>query len=335
MAKTFYYGGQAVMEGVMMRGRSSMAVGVRSPDGKIVVWEETITPGPVVRSVRNVPLVRGAVVLWDTMVLGMRALIFSANVGLTEEGEDGEAEEPGSLSGPFLWLTVALSLVFSIGLFFVVPLVTVDLLSRWIESHAMINIIEGVIRLALLIGYMFAISLTSDIRRVFGYHGAEHMTINAWERGMPVDVEHVRGQSLRHVRCGTGFLLIVVVISILFFLTLGRPVWYLLYGSRIVLVPVIAGVAYEVIRAGAAHSRNPIMRVVLAPGLWLQGITTRQPDDSMIEVAIAAFKRVQATDGVIAITDLDPAVVEVGADGQPLSGAPSILPEPVPAMVEV
>ncbi|HMM41833.1 MAG TPA: DUF1385 domain-containing protein [Thermomicrobiales bacterium] len=335
MAKAFYYGGQAVMEGVMMRGRSSMAVGVRSPDGKIVVWEEPLSPGPVVRSVRNIPFVRGAVVLWDTMVLGMRALIFSANVGLSEEGEDGAAEEPGALTGVFLWLTVALSLLFSIGLFFITPLVTVDILARWIENHHVVNIIEGVLRLGLLIGYMVAISYMSDIRRVFGYHGAEHMTINAWERGLPVDVENVREQSLRHVRCGTGFLLIVVLISILFFLTLGRPVWYLLYGSRILLVPVIAGVAYEVIRAGAAHASNPIMRAILAPGMWLQGITTRQPDDSMIEVAIAAFQRVLATDEVITVSELDPAVVEVGSDGQPLAGAPGVLPESAPAGIKI
>lgn len=335
MAKAFYYGGQAVMEGVMMRGRSSMAVGVRGPDGEIVVWEEPLAPGPVVRSVRNVPFVRGAVVLWDTMVLGMRALIFSANVGLQEEGDDGAAEEPGALAGPFLWLTVALSLAFSIGLFFITPLVTVDLLSRWIANHHVINIIEGIVRLALLIGYMVAISFMSDIRRVFGYHGAEHMTINAWERGLPVDVAHVRQQSLRHVRCGTGFLLIVVVISILFFLTLGRPVWYLLYGSRILLVPVIAGVAYEVIRAGAAHADNPIMRAILAPGLWLQGITTRPPEDAMVEVAIAAFKRVLATDGLIATAELDPAVIEVGSDGQPLVGAPALLPDAVPVGAEI
>ncbi|MCO5178191.1 MAG: DUF1385 domain-containing protein [Thermomicrobiales bacterium] len=333
MAKAFYYGGQAVMEGVMMRGRSSMAVGVRTPEGEIVVWEEPIEPGPVVRSVRNIPLLRGAVVLWDTMLLGMRALIFSANVGLSEE--DGEEVDASSMSGIFLWLTVAMSLVFSIGLFFVTPVVTVDLLSRWIDNHHVINIIEGIVRLAILIGYMVAISFMNDIRRVFGYHGAEHMTINAWERGLPVDVEHVREQSLRHVRCGTGFLLIVVVISILFFLLLGRPVWYLLYGSRIVLVPVIAGVAYEIIRAGAAHANNPIMRVILAPGLALQGVTTRPPDDSMIEVAIAAFKRVIATDGLITESELDPAVIPVGADAQPLSGVGSRLAEPVPAPAEV
>lgn len=335
MAKTFYYGGQAVMEGVMMRGRSSMAVGVRAPNGEIVVWEEPLSPGPVVRAVRNIPFVRGAVVLWDTMVLGMRALIFSANVGLTEEGDEGEAEEPSALTGAFLWLTVALSLAFSIGLFFITPLVTVDILERWVDSHHVVNIIEGILRLGLLVGYMVAISYMSDIRRVFGYHGAEHMTINAWERGLPVDVEHVRQQSLRHVRCGTGFLLIVVFISILFFLTLGRPVWYLLYGSRILLVPVIAGIAYEVIRVGAAHANNPIMRVILAPGLWLQGITTRPPDDSMIEVSIAAFKRVLATDGVIAESELDPAIVEVGPDGLPLAGARSGLPETVPAVAEI
>lgn len=332
MSKPFYYGGQAVMEGVMMRGRTSMAVGVRHPDGQIVVYEEALVPGPVLAKVRNVPLLRGAIVLWDTLLLGMRALIFSANVGLQEEGDDvaeqvKEGEDPAILSGPLLWLTVLISLGFSVALFFVVPLVAVDILDRWIDSHAIVNLIEGILRIGLLVGYMALIARMEDIRRVFGYHGAEHMTINAHEAGLPIDVEHVRKQSLTHIRCGTGFLLIVVFISVLVFLFVGRPAWYILYGSRIVLVPFIAAIGYEVIRFGASHTDNRLVRIVLAPGLALQGITTRPPEDAMIEVAIASFKRVLATDGVISEFELDPAVIAVDTAGRPLVLAGE--PEPV------
>lgn len=352
--KPFYYGGQAVMEGVMMRGRSSMAVGVRAPDGKIVIYEEQLQPGPVVKAVRNAPFVRGAVVLWDTMLLGMRALIFSANVGLQEDSEEfverenakagnnrdkKGSDEPSMLTGPALWATVALSLMFSIALFFVAPLAAVDFLERWIDSHLVVNIIEGVIRLGLLVGYMWAISHLEEIRRVFAYHGAEHMTINAYEKGLPIDVEHVRKQPLQHIRCGTGFLLIVMVLSVLLFLLIGRPAWYWLYGSRIVLVPLIAAVAYEIIRFGAARAENPLVRAILLPGLALQGITTRQPDDEMLEVSIAAFKRVLATDAVIAESELDPAVVPVDTLGRPLLPLPNPVagpaPAPVAAMAEV
>ena len=277
--KPFYYGGQAVMEGVMMRGRSSMAVGVRAPDGKIVLYEEQLQPGPVVKAVRNAPFVRGSVVLWDTMLLGMRALIFSANVGLQEDseefverenakadkGKDKGKDEPSMLTGPALWATVALSLTFSIALFFIAPLVAVDILERWVESDLVVNIVEGMLRLGLLVGYMWAISHLEDIRRVFAYHGAEHMTINAYEKGLPIDVEHVRKQPLQHIRCGTGFLLIVMVLSVLLFIMIGRPAWYWLYGSRIVLVPVIAAVAYEIIRFGAARASPVRARSSLPP----------------------------------------------------------------------
>jgi uncharacterized protein YqhQ len=336
MAKPFYYGGQAVMEGVMMRGRSSMAVAVRQPDGNICIYEEALQPGPVVTKVRNWPFVRGVFVLWDTLLLGMRALIFSANVGLQEvEGEepktdkDGKQEEPAMLTGPLLWATVGFSLLFSIALFFVAPLAAVDLLERWIDSHFIVNVIEGILRLALLIGYMYAISLMPDIRRVFGYHGAEHMTINAYESNLPTTVENVRRQPLTHIRCGTGFLLIVVLLSVLVFIMIGRPAWYWLYGSRIVLVPFIAAIAYEVIRIGAARADNPIMRAILAPGLLLQGVTTRTPDDGMLEVAIAAFKRVLATDAVIAEAELDPSIIPVDTMGRPL--VPALEPVPVAA----
>jgi uncharacterized protein YqhQ len=336
MAKPFYYGGQAVMEGVMMRGRSSMAVAVRQPDGTICVYEEPLQPGPVVMKVRNWPFVRGVFVLWDTLLLGMRALIFSANVGLQEvegeepkTGKDGKPEEPAMLTGPLLWMTVGVSLLFSIALFFLAPLVTVDILERWIDSHFVVNLIEGILRLGLLVGYMYAISLMPDIRRVFCYHGAEHMTINAYESGLPTTVENVRKQPLTHIRCGTGFLLIVVLLSVIVFMMIGRPAWYWLYLSRVVLVPVIAAIAYEVIRVGAAHAENPVMRAILAPGLLLQGVTTRTPDDNMLEVSIAAFKRVLATDAVIAEAELDPSIIAVDTLGRPV--VPALEPVPVAA----
>ena len=330
MSQPFYYGGQAVMEGVMMRGRNSMAVAVRAPDGRIVVYEQQLEPGPVLRRVRSVPFVRGAVVLWDTLKLGMQALMFSANVGLQEE--DGAAnaaaavgEEPRGMAGPMLWATVAISVLFSIGLFFVLPLAAIHFLDRWIADAWLSNLLEGIIRLGILIGYMALIARFEDIRRVFAYHGAEHKTINAYEAELPVDVANVRPQRLEHVRCGTGFLLIVVLLSIFVFMLLGRPPIFWRVVSRIVLVPVIAALAYEVIRFGAAHAGNAIVKVILAPGLALQRITTREPDDEMLHVAIAAFKSVLATDAVISRVELS-SIVSVDQTGRPLSLPPLGVP---------
>ena len=332
MSKPYYYGGQAVMEGVMMRGRSTIAVAVRAPDGSIVVYEEELKPGPVLRRVRGWPFVRGAVVLWDTLLLGMRSLIFSANVGLSEEeeaDENGEREEPALLTGPFLWLTVGLSLLFSIALFFVLPLAVIGFLDRWIESDLVSNLIEGALRLGVLLGYLSLIARMEDIRRVFGYHGAEHKTINAWESGMKLTVENVRTRAIEHVRCGTGFLLLVVVISVFVFALLGRPPWIWRVASRIFLVPVIAAIGYEVIRLGAAHAENIFMRIILKPGLVLQRVTTRDPDDGMLEVAIAAFKRVAVRDNMLPEEEIEDGVIPVNQLGQPL--LPTSPPVAVPA----
>jgi uncharacterized protein YqhQ len=330
MRQPYYYGGQAVMEGVMMRGRSTIAVAVRAPDGSIVVYEEELKPGPVLRRVRGWPFIRGAVVLWDTLLLGMRSLIFSANVGLAEEefDENGEKEEPALLTGPFLWLTVGLSLLFSIALFFVLPLAVIGFLDRWIESDLVSNLIEGALRLAVLLGYLTLIARMEDIRRVFAYHGAEHKTINAWEAGLKVNVENVRTRALEHVRCGTGFLLLVVVISVFVFALLGRPPWVWRVASRIFLVPVIAAIGYEVIRFGAAHAENIIMRIILKPGLVLQRVTTREPDDSMLEVAIAAFKRVAVHDEAMSPDEIDDGAIQVDQLGQPLIGPPAVASAP-------
>ena len=327
MPQPFYYGGQAVMEGVMMRGRRTLAIACRAPNGQIVVYEEELKPGPVLRRVRGLPFVRGAVVLWDTLILGTRALLFSANVSLLEEPEEGEeADEPAVLGGPLLWLTMAASLAFAIGLFFMTPLLVSWAAERVVDSHVGVNVIEGLVRLALLIGYLGLIAKMPDIRRVFAYHGAEHMTINAYEKRLPVDVPNVRKQSLEHVRCGTGFLLIVVLISIIAFTMLGRPNLFWLIASRILLVPVIAAIAYEVIRLGAAHAHNPIMRVILAPGLLMQRLTTRQPDDDMLEVSIVAFERVLIADEAMAAADATQGVIPVDQLGQPLVPQPSLEP---------
>lgn len=298
------YGGQAVMEGVMMRGRREMAVAVRAPSGEIVVWSDAVRSSRLARKVRGRPFVRGAVLLWDTMALGVRALVFSALVGATgtDERARERADERG-VTGPVLWLAVAVSIAFAIGLFFVLPLLAVAWLDRFIASALVSNIVEGLIRLGLLVGYMHAIGFLPDIRRVYGYHGAEHKAIHAWEAGDPLDVATVRRHPLEHPRCGTGFMLVVMLLSLVVFVALGRPDLPLRIASRIVLVPVVAGFAYEFLKYGARHAEHRLLRLVLAPGMKLQLLTTRQPDDSMLEVAIAALARVLAADGRIAPDD--------------------------------
>jgi uncharacterized protein YqhQ len=329
----FAYGGQAVLEGVMMRGRREMAVAVRAPTGEIVVWSEPVRGSRLARRVRKWPFVRGAVLLWDTLALGMRALVFSANVGMIEERaeltEEQREKSGGMLAGAALWGTVAFSIALSIGLFFVLPLVVVAFLDRYIESAFVSNAVEGLIRLGLLIGYIYGIGFVPDIKRVYSYHGAEHKTIHAWETGDELDVAHVRRHPLEHPRCGTGFLLVVMLLSVAVFMTLGRPDLLLRIASRILLVPVIAGVAYEFLKFGARHARSPVWRTLMWPSLKLQRLTTREPDDSMIEVALAGFFRILVSDG-----RLDPhdprlaAAVAVDAEGRPLQPAP--VPELIP-----
>jgi len=288
--KPFNYGGQAVLEGVMMRGSRALAVAVRDPEGQIVTHVEpvnqTLYNGPISR----IPFVRGLTMLWDALGLGMRSLMFSANVAMGE-GEKGEA-----FSGPLAWGTLIFSLAFGIGLFFVLPLVIVGFIDRWIASSLLSNLAEGVIRLLFFIGYVWLIGLMPDIRRVFGYHGAEHKTINAYEAGAELTPSAVQRFTTLHPRCGTAFLLSVVVISILLFSLLGRPVLWLRIASRIVLIPVIAGVAYEYIRFSARHLDKAWMRAIAAPNLAMQRLTTREPDGEMVEVAIMAFNCMMAAE---------------------------------------
>jgi uncharacterized protein YqhQ len=288
--KPFNYGGQAVLEGVMMRGSRAVAVAVRNPEGEIVTHVEpvnqTIYNGPISR----VPFVRGLTMLWDALALGMRSLMFSADVAIGEE--DGEA----SFSGPVAWGTMAVSFAFGIGLFFVLPLLIVGFVDRFIDSSLLSNLIEGLIRLMLFVGYVALIGLMPDIRRVFGYHGAEHKTINAYEAGSELTPSNVGRFTTLHPRCGTAFLLSVVVISILLFSLLGRPVLWLRILSRLVLIPVVAGVAYEYIRFSARHMDKAWMRAIAAPNLAMQRLTTREPDESMLEVAITAFHCMMAAE---------------------------------------
>ena len=329
MAEQSYYGGQAVMEGVMMRGRRDMAVAVRTPAGEIAVFRQRLEPGNWVRRLRPMPLLRGVFLLWDTMLLGMRALVFSANVGLADEAVDGSTAEPqGPISGVALWGTVAVSIVFSIGLFFLAPLVVVGMLDRHIHSSIVSNLVEGGIRLGILLAYLAALGQLRDIRRVFGYHGAEHKTINAWEAGDPLDVPHVRAHSISHPRCGTGFLLVVVLLSVLVFAFLGRPPFALRVLSRVVLVPLIAALAYEFIKWTAGHLHNPVVRGLIAPSLALQRLTTREPDDEMLEAAIASFKGVLVAEGRLEPGQLfGPGVVAVDESGRQLQ--PAIAPAQV------
>ncbi len=326
MSGKTYYGGQAVMEGVMMRGRTTMSVAVRAPNGEIAVYHEELEGSSFVNQVRPLPFVRGIFMLWDTMVLGMRALVFSANVGLSEEEDvEGLEEGEGALSGFALWATVAVSILFSIGLFFVLPLVAIHFLDQYIGSAIVSNVIEGLIRLGLLVGYMLILRSVKDVKRVFMYHGAEHKTINAYEAGDPLDVEHVRRHSLQHTRCGTGFLLVVVLISIVVFALLGRPDFLLRVLSRILLVPVIAAIAYEFIKWSAGHDKNRFVRILIAPSMALQRLTTSEPDGSMLEVAIVSLKRVLVAEEAWPRAEVErPGVVAVDESGRLLP-----LPEPL------
>jgi uncharacterized protein YqhQ len=292
----FSYGGQAVIEGVMMRGSKSLSVAVRNPKDEIIIHTEPLDPRIYGGRMAKIPFVRGLTLLWDALGLGIKSLMFSAEVALEEEKEEGAGNV---FEGPVQWVTILLSLSFSVALFFVLPAFVGGQIEKLLgldRAHLVSNIIEGLLRLLLLIGYIWVIGRLPDIKRLYGYHGAEHKTINAYEAGAELTPESVAKHSLQHPRCGTAFLLTVVVISILFFSLLppmSIPVRVL---SRIVFLPVVAGIAYEVIRFTARHQDKAIIRAITKPNLALQRLTTREPDDGMLAVAIAAFKEVLATE---------------------------------------
>ena len=237
---------------------------------------------------RKTPLIRGIIVLIEAMVLGIRVLLYSANVALEEEDE--------KISGGMVGVLVIVSLVFAVGVFFMAPLFLTRLLDPYIPSSLVFNLIDGVIRLALFIAYLKLITLVPDIKRVFAYHGAEHKAVNAYEDGVPLEVEAVKKYSTAHVRCGTSFLFAVLIIAIVVFSLIGRPPLLQMVLSRLILIPVIAAIGYEVTHFGARHIKNGLVRAILAPGLWLQTLTTREPDDRQLEVAVTALKQVVEVD---------------------------------------
>jgi uncharacterized protein YqhQ len=318
------YGGQAVMEGVMMRGRREMAVAVRAPSGEVVVWSEPLAPSRLARRVRPWPFVRGAILLADTLALGIRALLFSAAVSLPHPEVSADKAGAEAIKGRSLWLAVAGALLFAVGLFFVLPLAAMAFIDRFLASALLSNLVEGAIRLALLLGYVLAIGKMPKVRRVFGYHGAEHKAIHAWEAGDDLSLRNVRRHPLAHPRCGTGFLVVVMLLSLAVFVLLGRPELPVRLALRVLLVPVIAGIAYEFLKFGGRRASHWVVRALLAPGLCLQRITTREPDDAMLDVAVAALLRVLAADGMIGVDDPRlGAARRVDARGTPLA-------EPVP-----
>ena len=287
----FFYGGQALIEGVMMRGRTTVAMSVRPPSGEIRTLSEPLPAAlNADRRLIRVPLLRGVILLYETLVIGTRMLMRSASIA----AEDEDVE----LSRGMLALTMTLSIGFAIGLFFVLPLFLSTFAESATQSDVLANAVEGVIRLVIFIGYLAVIGLMADIRRVFAYHGAEHMAISAYEGERPLTPDEVSAFGTAHTRCGTTFILIVVVISIFFFSLIPRagvPL-PLLFLSRIVLVPVIAALAYELVRFGARHYGNSLVRAIYQPGLWLQRLTTRRPDRSMLEVSIASLESCLASD---------------------------------------
>ncbi|MDA8219913.1 MAG: DUF1385 domain-containing protein [Dehalococcoidales bacterium] len=304
------YGGQAVIEGVMMRGQHHYAVAVRDPQGEIVVSVEPLKGRIYTSRWLKMPLLRGPVVLWDTLALGMKSLMFSATVALSEE-EEGEKVELDSRS---MWGTMILALGFAVAVFFVGPAFVMSaFLDRFIDSALLSNVLEKVIRLGLVVGYIALIGRMPDIKRVFAYHGAEHKTIHAFEHGLPLDAKNASRFTTAHPRCGTSFLLVVFVISFIAFALLGQPPMLERLASRVVLIPVVAAVAYELIRLGARYGNHRFVRALMAPGMWLQSLTTREPDDSMLEVAIASLQHVLVADGVIEMPKPAPAREQIEA----------------------
>jgi uncharacterized protein YqhQ len=286
--KLITYGGQALIEGVMMRGRKACAVAMRAPDGKIITKTELL--GSIYKSgIAKIPFLRGLVMLWDSLGLGMRALTDSANL------QSGEEEK---LEGPALYVTLVLTFIVAIGIFFLIPAGVGWLTEHFLHWNAWwSNFLEGVLRLLMLVGYIWGIGFMPDIARVFAYHGAEHKTINAYEAGVELSPATVSKFPLAHTRCGTAFLLTLMVLSLFVFTILG-PLsleWRLI--SRILMIPILVGIAYEYLRWTANHIKLPFVQFIVKPNLALQSLTTREPTEQMLEVAITAFQEMKKAEG--------------------------------------
>ena len=327
------YGGQALIEGVMIRGQTCVSIAVRRPNGEILVETQPIG-WRWARTIRRIPFIRGVIVLSEMLVVGTRALIFSANIA-AEEDEDQPNKEsqiggtsvdasdtaapvdaathaqesaasteekgPGGLSTWAVISSVGLSLLLAIGIFFATPVLATGLVDNWLEtSNLWSNIIEGVIRLLMFVGYIAIIGLLPDIRRVFAYHGAEHMTIHAREHGQPLDTASIRQFDTAHPRCGTAFILVVLVVAIIVHVFWTPPGLIDRVISRVVVLPLIAGLSYEIIRFSGFHAENLLVKAIIWPNLLLQALTTRQPDDDQIEVAVRALEGALEADGAAA-----------------------------------
>jgi uncharacterized protein YqhQ len=346
----FNYGGQAVMEGVMMRGAKSMAVAVRAPSGQIVVHSEPLNRAIYGSWLSKVPFLRGVTLLWDTLILGTRTLMFSADVASQAEtmgrqsdsvasqaiaarsrtgageppegaareldpglrssdssgklGVSGNPEASGTsgslMADPVAWGTIIVSIGLAVGLFFLLPALLAKWLDPLISSSLLSNLVESLIRLSFVLAYVWGVGFLPDVRRVFAYHGAEHKTVHAYEAGESLTVETIQAHTTAHARCGTSFILVVVFISVLIFSLLGRPPLLLRLASRVLLLPVIAGISYEWLKFSARHENSWWIKVLLLPGLAMQKLTTREPDDQMVEVAVVALQRVLQEDGLLA-----------------------------------
>ncbi len=285
----FTYGGQALIEGVLMRGRDAVAVALRHPDGRIVWANERLDSGFHGTRWSKLPLARGLVVLYETLVMGTRWLVRSASVQAEEDGV-----ELGK--GPVA-LMLGITLLLGVGFFFLLPLFIASVTTANVDNGLVQHLVEGLIRVALFLGYLVLIAQAPDVRRVFQYHGAEHMTIHALEHDEPLVPSAIRKYPTAHPRCGTEFLVVVIALSIIMFSLVGRQSPLVMIASRILLIPVIAALGYELLRFGARHRGNPVVRVIMWPGILVQKITTRQPTDDMIEVAIVAMEEALRADG--------------------------------------
>jgi len=329
----YSYGGQALIEGVLMRGRDAIAVALRHPDGRIVFATERLDSGVHGTRIGKLPLVRGLVVLYETLFVGMRWLLRSASVqaaGTGEAGDEGVELGKGSIA-----LMLALTLVFGVGIFFLLPLLIASATTSNIQNGLVQHLVEGLIRVAIFLGYLLLIARAEDVRRVFQYHGAEHMTIHALEAGDPLAVAAVRKYPTAHPRCGTEFLVVVIGLSIVAFSLVGRQEPAVMIGSRILLIPVIAAVGYEILKWGARHRANPLVRAIMYPGILVQMITTRQPTDDMIEVAIVSMEQALEADGEPLPTGSgtlprDPLVLPGGSRDAGEAAGPVTIDPPIP-----